>query len=109
MLAPPIRPDLARDLMLRVDADVLRLYDLPPRLERQLLDLFAGWQREGVPFQFERYYPEDYEPCFPLHEYLSDSYERSTAGYLRAQPREDLPPELLNALGVAVEAYADEE
>ena len=104
-------PDLsvARDLMLRLDAQVLRLYDLPPRLERQLLDLFAGWQREGVPFQFERYYPEDYEPCFPLHEYLSDSYERSTAGYLRAQPREDLPPELLNALRVAVEAYADEE
>jgi len=109
MLAPTVSADRARDLMLRVDADVLRLYDLPPRLERQLLDLFAGWQRQGVPFQFERYYPEDYEPCFPLHEYLSDSYERSTAGYLRAQPREDSPPELVHALRVAVEAYADEE
>ncbi len=105
------QPDLgvARDLMFQVDAQVLRLYDLPPRLERQLLDLFCGWQREGVPFPFERYYAEDYEPCFPLHEYLSDSYEWSTAGYLRSQPREDLPPDVLGALGFAIEAYADEE
>ena len=36
--------------MLQIDAEVLRLYDLPPRLERQILDLFAGWERQGVPF-----------------------------------------------------------
>ena len=101
--------DLARDLMLRVDAEVLRLYDLPPRLERQLLDLFAGWKREGVPFTFERYYPEDYEPCFPLHEYLSETYQRSTAEYLRALEADQRPPELTRALSAAVEAYQDEE
>ena len=39
--------------MLRVDAEVLRLYELPPKLERQLLDLFAGWPRLGVPFSFD--------------------------------------------------------
>ena len=101
--------DLARDLMLRVDAEVLRLYDLPPRLERQLLDLFAGWKREGVPFTFERYYPEDYQPCFPLHEYLSEAYQRSTAGYLRTLEPGQGPAELTRALNAAVEAYQDEE
>ena len=101
--------DVTRDLMLRVDAEVLRLYDLPPRLERQLLDLFTGWQREGVPFTFERYYPEDYEPCFPLHEYLSEAYERSTAGYLRTLEPGQRPAELARALSAAVEAYQDEE
>jgi N-6 DNA methylase len=101
--------DIAQDLMLQVDAEVLSLYDLPPRMERQLLDLFAGWKREGVPFTFERYYPEDYEPCFPLHEYLSEAYERSTAGYLRTLEPAQSPPELTHALRAAVEAYQDEE
>ena len=61
----------------RVDAEILRLYDFPPRLERQLLDLFSGYKRLGVPFDFRRYFPEDFEPHFPLHLYLSEEYQRS--------------------------------
>ncbi len=99
----------ARKLLLQLDAEILRLYDLPPRYERGLLDLFSGWQRQGVPFEFDRYYPEDYEPCFPLHEYISESYQRSTAGFLRTQPRDEVPQELLRALRAATEAFADEE
>lgn len=34
----------------RVDAEVLRLYNLPAKLERKLLDLFSGVRRRGVPF-----------------------------------------------------------
>jgi hypothetical protein len=84
-------PDPAnlRRLLLQLDAEVLRLYALPPRLERQLLDLFAGWQRQGIPrnVTFDRYFPPDFEPCFPLHEYLSAEFQQSTAGKLRAAHR----------------------
>ena len=37
-----------RAALVRMDAEVLKLYDLPPRLERQLLDLFEGVERKGV-------------------------------------------------------------
>ena len=95
---------IARQLLLRVDAEVLRLYDLPPRLERQMLDLFAGAKgcRLGVPFAFDRYYPEGYEPCFPLHEYLSQDYARSTAGDLRERHQNVAIPAVLAALRRAV-------
>lgn len=97
----------ARAILLDIDAKILRLYDLPPRFERQILDLFAGWQRPGVPFKFERYYPEGYEPCFPLHDYLSEEYQRSTAGRLRSDPRSEMAPEMLAALARAVEDFSD--
>lgn len=44
-------------LLLRVDAVVLGLYELPPSLEAQLLELFAGHRRPGVPFKQHRYIP----------------------------------------------------
>lgn len=67
----PVAPETARDLLLRVDAEVLRLYQLPPQLERELLDLFAGWPRVGVPFSFERYFPSHFEDCLPLHDLIA--------------------------------------
>jgi hypothetical protein len=101
----PVHAATARNLMLRVDAEVLGLYDLPPRLERQILDLFAGWERQGVPFVFDRYYPDDYEPCFLLREYLSSAYSRSTAGYLRNQTEPRTPAEILQSLREAAQAF----
>jgi hypothetical protein len=100
--------DMCFGALLRVDAEVLRLYDLPPRTERQLLDLFAGYQRQGVPFPFERYYPVDFHPCIPLHVYLSAEYARSTAGELRRQWRPVKSAALLAALGRAVGAFSEE-
>ncbi|MCX7427576.1 MAG: N-6 DNA methylase [Planctomycetia bacterium] len=99
--------EVACRLLLRIDAEILRLYDFPPRLERQLLDLFAGWERQGVPFRFDRYYPDDYEPCFHLHDYLSDAYAASTAGYLRGRTEPKVPPELLRALDEAMKAFEE--
>ena len=96
-----------RDLLMRMDAEVLRLYDLPPRVERGLLDLFADERRPGVPFVFDRYYPEDYEPCFPLHEYLSDAYQRSTAGALRERHKGRMPAALRAAFDAALDAFAE--
>ena len=51
-LFSPAPPRSSADaLLLALDAEVLRLYDLPPRLERQVLDLFSGWNRPGVPLR----------------------------------------------------------
>jgi hypothetical protein len=48
----------SRSALLSLDAAVLNLYRLPPQAERELLDLFAGWRRPGVPCILDRYFPE---------------------------------------------------
>jgi hypothetical protein len=55
----------------RIDALVLRLYDLPPRLERRLLDLFAGAgeDRSGVPFSWPPYLPDGFTMRVPFYIY----------------------------------------
>jgi hypothetical protein len=63
-------------LLMRVDAEVLRLYDLPARAERALLDRFSGKVRPGVPGGFSGYYPDGFTACVPLYVYLSDTYQR---------------------------------
>lgn len=90
-----------------MDAEVLQLYDLPPRLERQLLDLFAGEKRPGVPFHVDRYFPEGFEPFFPLHVYLSEDYQRSTAGALRARHKPVTDPAILAALEHALQTFGE--
>jgi len=45
--------------MQRVDAAVLRQYALPLALEHSLLSLFDGFERVGVPFKQDRYFPPD--------------------------------------------------
>jgi hypothetical protein len=104
---PALDEDASRELLKRVDAEILRLYDLPPRLERQMLDLFSGWQRPGVPFDFKRYFPEDFAPCLPLHMYLSEPYRHSTAGALRARYEPVTEPAILAALERAVEDFEE--
>ena len=97
-----------RQALLRMDAEVLRLYDLPPRLERQLLDLFEGVERRGVGCDFRRYYPEGMDAYVPLHELISEENQRSTldAFLQRHQPADS--PEVLTALRGAAEAYAED-
>lgn len=63
-------------LLMRMDAEVLRLYDLPARAERKLLNLFSGKVRPGVPGRFSGYYPDDFTASVPLYVYLSDTYQR---------------------------------
>jgi hypothetical protein len=53
-----------------IDAAVMRAYNLPPRLERALLDLFAGAKRP-VPHEFSSYYPENFSAWLPLANYES--------------------------------------
>ena len=59
-------------------------------------------------YKSDRYYPEDYEPCFPLHEYLSDGYQLSTAGQLRKRHRAGESKPLQQALRKAVEVFEEE-
>jgi len=68
---------LCREIMIQIDAEVLAAYDLPPRLERELLDYFAGNERPG-PVKFDRYYPPDFRPAIPLRDYISEEFRGST-------------------------------
>lgn len=69
---------LCRDSLYRIDAEVLKAYDLPPRLERDLLNHFNGHKRPG-PIHFTRYYPADFRPAIPWHLYISEEFKASSA------------------------------
>ncbi|UCE58408.1 MAG: SAM-dependent DNA methyltransferase [Phycisphaerales bacterium] len=107
-MVPDPDESAVRSALLAMDAEVLRLYDLPPRLERELLDLFAGKVRKGVGCTFKQYFPADFTPFVPLHEYLSDEYRRSTAGEMRKRHVPVTSPNVLQALDRAVEAFGEE-
>ncbi len=77
-----MQPDTKNEVkqaLLALDAEVLKLYDLPPRLERQLLDLFTGVERKGVGCDFRGYYPPGFTSCLPLHELISDRFQHAGA------------------------------
>lgn len=55
----------------RIDAEVLRLYDLPAQSERRVLELFTGVQRRGVPFVQMEYFPKGFDHFHRLSELLA--------------------------------------
>lgn len=63
--------------LMRIDAEVMRLYRLPPGLERQVLDLFWGEPRR-VDVPFNGYIPPEFESWVPLHVFMSDKFREST-------------------------------
>jgi len=67
----------AKDILLRIDAEILKLYELPPRLERQLLNIFWGYKRP-VPFEFTGYIPLEIDSWIPLYVYISDQFREAT-------------------------------
>jgi len=74
--------DELRILHWRIDAEVLRLYDLPAELERRLLDLFTGVRRRGVPFEQTEYFPKDFTDLNRLSDLLA-----ITAGWPKTNRR----------------------
>jgi len=56
-----------REALLAMDAEVLRVYALTPKLERQLLILFEGVDRLGVGCKFTGYPLGGEAPHLPLH------------------------------------------
>jgi len=55
----------------RIDAEVLRLYNLPAPLERKVLDLFSGVRRRGVPFEQTEYFPKGFTDLERLSDLLA--------------------------------------
>jgi hypothetical protein len=55
----------------RVDAEVLRLYNLPAKLERRLLEMFSGVRRRGVPFAQTEYFPKGVTALDRLSDFLA--------------------------------------
>jgi len=100
--------DKAKHLLLSIDAEVMRLYDLPPKMEKRILDLFRGIQRKGVDFEFKGYYREGFESAVPLHEYLSEEYQRSTIAFADEWVKEHRSDEISGIMRRAVEAFEEE-
>jgi len=100
--------DKAKHLLFSIDAEVMRLYDLPPKMEKRILDLFLGVQRKGVDFEFKGYYPGGFESAVPLHEYLSEEYQRSTIIFADEWVKENRSPEINRILRKAVKAFEEE-
>lgn len=67
------------DALIDLDAEVLRLYQLPVYSERLLLDQFRGESRPGIPVPFrEHYAPET--SLVPLYAYRSQAFQRHLRG-----------------------------
>lgn len=86
--------EAARELLLTIDAEILKLYNLPPKLERQLLDLFWDDNRRRVPFEFKGYIPPENASWIPLHIFISKQYQSATPEKIlkrvQKQPDEEL-------------------
>ena len=67
----PEESDKLKVLHWRIDAEVLRFYNLPKHLEKQILDLFTGERRRGVPFEQTEYLPKSFTDPLTLRELLA--------------------------------------
>ena len=97
-----------RQALIALDAEVLRLYDLPPRLERQLLDLFQGVERKGVGCVFSGYYPPGFSSYLPLHFVISDRFQRAAADRTAERFKPGESDYVTTVLRVASEAFEEE-
>ena len=89
--------------LLAMDAAVLKAYDLPPRLERQVLDLFAGVARKGVGCDFTGCYPPGFSSCLPLHLVLSERFQRAAADVTSDRFKPGQSTHVLEALTAAAD------
>ncbi|OGW17389.1 MAG: hypothetical protein A3G93_03905 [Nitrospinae bacterium RIFCSPLOWO2_12_FULL_45_22] len=64
--------------LMEIDGLILKAYDLPPGLERKLLEFFRGYDRP-LPFGFPDYYPPKFGPYIPLHKYLKMDFKQASA------------------------------
>jgi type I restriction-modification system DNA methylase subunit len=97
-----------RQLLLAIDAEIMRLYQLSPRLEKKLLDFFEGIQRKGVDFNFDRYYPAGFDSYIPLHIFISEEFKNSTVENVMKWVEENRTPEVIKALKKATEDFKGE-
>jgi hypothetical protein len=87
----------------QIDAEILHLYGLEPKVEAQILKLFTGVARGGVPFVQTSFLPREFNDPITLRELLKavhqwqatnavrgDLIKRSVRGKLTADERKDL-------------------
>jgi type I restriction-modification system DNA methylase subunit len=75
------RTEQADKVLNQIDAVILKAYDLPPRLEKKLLEYFRGWGRP-TSHEWSHWFPAGFTPFIPLHEYFSAEYQRARKDYL---------------------------
>lgn len=85
----------AKELLLTIDAEILKLYSLPPKLERQVLDLFWDDTRRKVPFEFKGYIPPENGSWIPLHIFISKQYQSAIPQKILTQVEKTPNEELL--------------
>ena len=69
-------------LLIDIDAQLLKAFDLPPRLERRLLEAFRGHEAERrVEHHFKGWFPEDFTAYIPLHEYIGPLLRENTGAW----------------------------
>ena len=81
----------ATALLNQIDALVLKAYDLPPRLERGLLEFFRFARRPTL-HPWQHWLPDDFGPALPLYEYLSGDYAKMAGNWV-LDVFTPLPPE----------------
>ena len=108
LLIKSVSREEAQKRLLAVDAEVLRLYDLPPRLEKQLLDLFSECPRKGVDFKFDRYYPKGFGSYIPLHMFISEEFQNSTVENVSKWVEQNRTPDAIKAFDNAVRSFEDD-
>ena len=69
-------------LLKSIDAEILAAYDLPPQMERQLLDLFNDSKRP-VQHQFNNYFPSEMNTWMSLQDYLNGTYESFKGDWIK--------------------------
>ena len=85
ILLPTTFQDELKTLHWRVDAEVLRLYELPLHLERQLLNMFSGVKRRGVPFEQYEYFPREFKDPLTLRGLLAITVDWEQTNERRTQ------------------------
>lgn len=80
----PYALDELKYLHWQIDAEVLRLYGLTPDLERQIMSLFSGEKRRGVPFDQIEYLPESFTYPITLRDLLAITIDWDKANKRRA-------------------------
>lgn len=68
-------------LLSRIDALILQAYDLPPKVERDLLEFFRGAARPTV-HPWKHWFPPEFQLAVPLDEYLSGDYAKAASNWV---------------------------
>jgi len=80
-LSSPDYVERANRALYEIDAAVLKAYDLPPRLEKRVLDYFLGERRPTL-HEWKHWFPPDFQAFLPLCRYLSAEFRTAASGWV---------------------------